>query len=270
VFFFPFSFPQNRLLWGALAVGDENNPTKASVESVLPGVHQQFTNLHHEINRVKVGVDDLGTRLEGMTLETRGLLENFGREFTDGIRRTLVRNFVNVAVGLVGETATATRGTPRSPAPSVQSPLRHAESSAMEEENDDDEMPLRPELKNRYRPSSATSIYQEYYGLGEFENVPIAGGLAGMESKYRNKWRLGDPGYQKAYSQMQQISKAVKNEMATGRTEEEVLEEFDALFAGNEKKGLEYMRKLVVHVVPLRVRKHGAVDPTAGPPVDVA
>jgi hypothetical protein len=252
----------------ALAVGEENNPTKASVESVLPGVHQQFTNLHHEINRVKVGVDDLGTRLEGMTLETRGLLENFGRDFTDNIRQTLARNLVSVAAGLVGETGNITTGSPRSPAQSVQSPRRNMESTTTTlGETNDDEMPLRPELKNRYNPSSATSIYHEFNGLGEFENVPIAGGLAAMESKYGKKWRMGDPGYQKAYSRMQQISKAVKNEMATGRTEEEVLLEFDALFAGKEKKGLEYMRKLVVHVVPLRVRKQGTVDPTAGPSV---
>jgi hypothetical protein len=164
----------------ALAVGDKNNPTKASVESVLPGVHQQFTNLHHEINRVKLGIDDLGTRLEGMTLETRGLLENFGREFTDNMRRTLARNLVSVAAGLVGETVNVTTGSPRSPARSVQSPLRHMESTATTTMGDtnDDEMPLRPELKNRYRPSSATSIYHEYYGLGEFENVPIAASIS--------------------------------------------------------------------------------------------
>ena len=43
----------------ALQHGAENNPTKATVESVLPGVHQQFTNLHLEINRVRSGIDDL-------------------------------------------------------------------------------------------------------------------------------------------------------------------------------------------------------------------
>lgn len=36
----------------ALQEGEANDPTKATVESVLPGVHQQFVNLHHEMNRV--------------------------------------------------------------------------------------------------------------------------------------------------------------------------------------------------------------------------
>ena len=43
----------------ALIEGAENDPTKASMESVLPGVHQHFANLHHEINRVRERVDEL-------------------------------------------------------------------------------------------------------------------------------------------------------------------------------------------------------------------
>ena len=43
----------------ALQEGEENNPRKATVESVLPGVLQAFTNLHHEIDRVRVGIDEL-------------------------------------------------------------------------------------------------------------------------------------------------------------------------------------------------------------------
>ena len=43
----------------ALQEGEENNPRKTTVESVLPGVLQSFTNLHHEIDRVRVGIDEL-------------------------------------------------------------------------------------------------------------------------------------------------------------------------------------------------------------------
>jgi hypothetical protein len=43
----------------ALLVGEQNDPTKASMECVLPGVHQQFTNLHHEIHRIGDRIDQL-------------------------------------------------------------------------------------------------------------------------------------------------------------------------------------------------------------------
>jgi hypothetical protein len=42
-----------------LTQGEENNPAKATVESVLPGVHQQFTNLYNEINRVRLAIAEL-------------------------------------------------------------------------------------------------------------------------------------------------------------------------------------------------------------------
>ena len=40
----------------ALHESEQNNPTKASVESVLPGVHLQFANLNNEIGCVHVGL----------------------------------------------------------------------------------------------------------------------------------------------------------------------------------------------------------------------
>lgn len=43
----------------ALQKGQEESPLKATIESVLPGVHDHFVNLHHEINRVRKSVDSL-------------------------------------------------------------------------------------------------------------------------------------------------------------------------------------------------------------------
>jgi hypothetical protein len=35
-----------------------NDPTKATIDTVLPGVHKQFSNLHNEITRVRVALED--------------------------------------------------------------------------------------------------------------------------------------------------------------------------------------------------------------------
>jgi hypothetical protein len=40
-------------MYDALKVAEEENPIKATVESVLPGVHLQFSNLHREVVQVK-------------------------------------------------------------------------------------------------------------------------------------------------------------------------------------------------------------------------
>jgi hypothetical protein len=228
----------------ALVEGEANSPMKATVESVLPGVHQQFSNLHTEIIKVKAGIDDVG-------IQMRQLFNEFAHEHREGIRITLARDLMNVAVGLVSPSTVA--GSPQ--APSVLPPLPPSPPTTTDD--DDDDMKVRPELKNRRHPKSATAIFEEYYGLGEYKGEPIDGGLAAMDSKYQNKWRLGDAGYQKAYSRMQQIVKAVTIEIEKGRTQESVLAEFDGLFAGNESKGLEFLRKQVCHILPLRGRTTG-------------
>ena len=50
----------------ALHESEQNNPTKASVESVLPGVHLQFANLNNEIGRVHVGLDEIRVGINGL------------------------------------------------------------------------------------------------------------------------------------------------------------------------------------------------------------
>jgi hypothetical protein len=238
----------------ALVEGEANSPIKATVESVLPGVHQQFTNIHNEIIKVKAGVDDVG-------MQMRQLFQDFAVDQREGMRMTLARNFMNVAVGLVSPSVGA--GSPQSP--SVPPPSPPTPPTTTTTTTTDDDMKVRPELKNRRRPKSATAIFEEYYGLGEYEGQPIVGGLAAMDSKYHNKWRLGDAGYQKAYSRMQQIVKAVDTEINQGKTQEAVLAEYDALFVGHEQKGLEFLRKLVSHVLPLRGRKGGTVGTNSVP-----
>jgi hypothetical protein len=253
----------------ALEVGEANNPRKATVESVLPGVHQQFTNLHHEVNRVRSGVHELkqefGIQMGDMGTTMRDLLQEFRKEATEGIRMTLAMNFMNFAVGLAGGQTVASPSipiaSPHPPSPRVVPPPLPTNTTT---NTTDEAMPVRPEIKNRH-PKSGRAIYEEFYGLGDYVGVPIAGGLAAMDSTYKNKWRLGDTAYNKVYSRMQQISKAVDSEVDKGRTVEDVLQEFDRLFVDKECKGLEHMRRLVVHILPLRVRKCGeSVSPNSG------
>ena len=49
----------------ALQDGEDNSPIKATVDTVLPGVHQLFVNLHHEIRRVQDSLDGLMESAKG-------------------------------------------------------------------------------------------------------------------------------------------------------------------------------------------------------------
>ena len=56
----------------------------------------------------------------------------------------------------------------------------------------EDGMVLRPNISNRYNPTSFRSVYEEFHGIGEYDGVPIVGGLAEMDRRYKRKWRSGD------------------------------------------------------------------------------
>ena len=43
----------------------------------------------------------------------------------------------------------------------------------------------------RHKHLSVRSIWDEYYGLGEFKGVPIDGGIIALEAKYKTAWRNG-------------------------------------------------------------------------------
>ena len=61
------------------------------------------------------------------------------------------------------------------------------------------------------------SVYNEYYGFGRYEGLPIEGGIHAMEQKYKTKWRSNySSAEQKQFSRVTLIMKAI-----TKRTEED-------------------------------------------------
>jgi len=80
------------------------------------------------------------------------------------------------------------------------------------------------------RPPSVRALWDEYYGLGEFEGVPIPGGIIELEKLYKNKWR-------KHYKSGQAISrrkKIVKGLLSMADSKEtavvDVIEEVEAVY----------------------------------------
>ena len=53
----------------ALHEGEQQSPLKATVESVLPGVHQQFVNLHHEVKRVQESLKEIKELRGGCSID---------------------------------------------------------------------------------------------------------------------------------------------------------------------------------------------------------
>jgi hypothetical protein len=192
----------------------------------------------------------------------RELFEFYTENQTRSMNMTLANELAKVAIGLVTKAHTHTHPPAFRPQHEVPSPS----ASTTPPESPpalDDEFVLRPELANRFNPKGATSIYHEFYGLGEFEDVPVKGGLKALDEKFGTKWRSGESGYQKAYSRMQQIVKAVDLEVGKGKEIVDVFQEFDHLFVEKECKGLQHMREALVAFLPPKPRTKSTIGRTS-------
>ena len=65
-------------------------------------------------------------------------------------------------------------------------------------------------------------LYDEFYGIGEFEGKPIFGGFAALERDYKNRWRKGWNGAEsKFFSRCTQLVNYIASE-GEGKREEAI------------------------------------------------
>ena len=83
-------------------------------------------------------------------------------------------------------------------------------------------------------------MYKQWYGKGQYADVPVPGGLDTLELKYQTKWRRAFNDAQKQhFSRLGRVIKGIKNRMSsTGSGVDDVLQEFDGMYLGECKKKL--------------------------------
>jgi hypothetical protein len=177
---------------------------ESTVEAVLPGVQQRFTQLHNEIVQVKETVDaQVAAALTKEDLED--VMENHSSSQIEAVRSQLAQSFGDMAVRIAGSDPKEKAPSNRRGDAGLARPVHQAPAA------DDEELQrvIHWPLLCRMTPRSATHIYNEFYGLGECAGRPIDGGIAALETQYRTKWRAGDPAYQQCFSRMRRVVCAV-------------------------------------------------------------
>jgi len=82
------------------------------------------------------------------------------------------------------------------------------------------------------RARSVKSMYEECFGLGTYSGVPVEGGLAELEKRFKSRWRRNfTAADQKHFSRIQQVVMAVRKEVAAGKGKEEVIVGYEQVFA---------------------------------------
>jgi hypothetical protein len=111
------------------------------------------------------------------------------QELNQHSRLELASQFVAVAASLVKQTYTVTDGTMHQ----VQRELLAAQVGDNEGGTDDDHNEefnrAVGHRMTRGNPSSITRLYYEYYGMEYYLGVPIQGGVAAAEAKFRTCWQ---------------------------------------------------------------------------------
>lgn len=80
----------------------------------------------------------------------------------------------------------------------------------------------------------ATQIYEQYFGVGEYEGKPVDGGFAKLEAA-GTSWRSTYNNSQmQHFSKLKRIVGAIENKIENGQNLESVLAEFDALWTTEE------------------------------------
>jgi hypothetical protein len=103
---------------------------------------------------------------------------------------------------------------------------------------------------------SVQSFYNEYYGLEDFDGVPISGGLHTMAEKFRAKWRKSVRGGAKHMSELKAVMRAIADMTALERgSVDGSFGELDDVF---QDKGVDGGKKRLSNLVDI-LKKQGIV-----------
>ena len=100
--------------------------------------------------------------------------------------------------------------------------------------------------------NSIQDLYDEWYGLGKYKNIPIEGGIEAMERLYSSKWRMGrnDKGFPKRFSRIRMVIAAINERVANGAngtTVAQVIKEMDYLYQNDAQRKLSpFVEKVLV------------------------
>lgn len=84
--------------------------------------------------------------------------------------------------------------------------------------------------------NNVRSIYNEWFGLGDFDGVPIPGGIAECEKKFGRKWRKTNSANR--ISRQSRVCRALQKEVDEGKALDDVCHEWDEIYIKDCRKNL--------------------------------
>ncbi len=207
----------------------------AKLEAVLPGVHHRLVANQREVVHLRSFV---ATGFEAMTTQISEAFVGQEEAMKDRDRQT-GELYMNLARRLLGE---ASRPRP-SPA-----------TTTLDEDENMDEGRPKTTTSPTGRPHSLVmkhkSIYTidyEWYGLKNYKDSPVVGGISFLEKTYKTKWRAHFYPAQKMYfSRLQKVTRGIDPQgKRKAKQPDKILEEWEEVYRKDAKSFVTKMAQII-------------------------
>jgi Transcriptional activator of glycolytic enzymes len=192
-------------------------PENIQLDAVLPGVNLRLG--HVELDQISIK--------QGIAKVERAVREE--GEMTRSTIESALRAAVNAIPAVTKKpTTTIIQNQQSSPPPAVATIIKHQMMGAVD---------------------SVWLLYNEWKGLGDFEGVPIDGGVEALEKRFKNAWRASWRGGAKYVSRVKVVMRAIEmlhqHDMEAGV--EKAIEVIEAMFQ-DKNQGNRRISNLARHI----------------------
>jgi hypothetical protein len=219
----------------ALNSSESESPLDVNIESVLPGVHVRFTNIEDRIEDNNVSLHLIYNQQQAAIAtndERHSLFVEAARWFSNRLG-----DGVDGSPPVVQ--AAAVFGEERMEGEGLEAPPEYQEATS------DNEVPPSARIWRPCRSHvSMTSLWNEYYGMGAFQDKPVVGGIDALEQTYGNgKWRKHIvKSESKFFTRFKNVALAARSYIEVGEKPiDEGLGELDVIFEQEAKSAVPNM-----------------------------
>ena len=205
------------------------NPLNASLEAVLPGVHRQFQTIESSLTV-------LGNKLDQAIAESARDVKQSVREsvpqIAQHIKKELAQQLIHFASHLSDSPLDAfAAGSITAHAP-ANLPGTTTRTTTTVDGSDVGELFALANGHHMTNPvRSILVLFREFNGIGEYEGIPIVGGIKKCEEMFKNKWRKNYTAAEaKFFSRILTVMKYVETKTGEGGAQERVLDELETVF----------------------------------------
>jgi hypothetical protein len=211
----------------ALDSAESDSPLDATLESVLPGVHVRFSNIDNKIEENNESLHLIYNKQEAAIAandERHALFVEAARWFSNRL---------------------GDGSPPVAQAAAVFGDESMEEAHHQEPTSDNEGVPSEARIWRPCRShASMTSLWNEYYGMGAFQDKPVVGGIEFLEQHYGNgKWRKHIvKSESKFFTRFKNVALAARAYIEVGeKSIDEGLGELDAIFEQEAKSAVPNM-----------------------------